>query len=45
VRRDGGRCYPDLQSIPGGVDGAVIITRLGHACMRWFMKLTGGLPT
>ena len=24
---DGGRCYPDLQSIPGGVDGAVIVTR------------------
>jgi predicted CoA-binding protein len=102
---DGGRCYPDLQSIPGGVDGAVIITRpetterivhdcsdagvrrvwmhqslakgssvspaaveycrlheisviagacpmmygdgvdFGHTCMRWFMKLTGGLPT
>jgi predicted CoA-binding protein len=101
---DGGRCYPDLQSIPDGVDGAVIVTRpetterivhdcgdagvrrvwmhqslakgssvspaavdycrlheisviagacpmmygdgvdLGHACMRWFMKLTGGLP-
>jgi predicted CoA-binding protein len=103
---DGDRCYPDLQSIPGGVDGVVIITRpetterivhdcsdsgvrrvwmhqsigkgsssvspsaveycrlhdisviagacpmmygdgvdLGHTCMRWFMKLTGGLPT
>lgn len=24
---DGGRCYPDLRSIPGGVDGVVIITR------------------
>jgi predicted CoA-binding protein len=24
---EGDRCYPDLQSIPGGVDGAVIITR------------------
>ena len=24
---EGGRCYPDLQSIPGGVDGVVIITR------------------
>ena len=24
---DGDRCYPDLQSIPGGVDGVVIITR------------------
>lgn len=23
----GERCYPDLQSIPGGVDGVVIITR------------------
>jgi predicted CoA-binding protein len=22
-----GRCYPDLQSIPGGVDGVVIVTR------------------
>jgi len=102
---EGDRCYPDLQSIPGGVDGVVIITRpettkrivrecsdakvprvwmhqsigkgtsvspeaveycrdhdisviagacpmmygdgvdVGHACMRWFMKLTGGLPT
>ena len=102
---EGDRCYPDLQSIPGGVDGVVIITRpettkrivrecsdakvprvwmhqsigkgtsvspeaveycrdhdisviagacpmmygegvdFGHACMRWFMKLTGGLPT
>ena len=101
---DGDRCYPDLQSIPGGVDGVVIVTRpeitqrivrdcqvagvnrvwmhqslakgssvspdaveycrqhdisviagacpmmygpgvdLGHACMRWIMKLTGGLP-
>jgi len=102
---EGDRCYPDLQSIPGGVDAAVIITRpenterivrdcsdagvrrvwmhqslakgssvspaaveycrlhdisvidgacpmmygagvdFGHTCMRWFMKLTGGLPT
>ena len=102
---DGSRCYPKLQSIPGGVDGAVIITRpdttehivhdcsdagvrrvwmhqslangssvspaaveycrlheisviagacpmmfgdgvdFGHACLRWFMKFTGGLPT
>jgi predicted CoA-binding protein len=24
---DGDRCYPDLKSIPGGVDGVVIITR------------------
>src|SRR5215510_592197 len=24
---DGERCYPDLQSIPGGVDGVVIVTR------------------
>jgi predicted CoA-binding protein len=24
---DGGRCYPNLRSIPGGVDGVVIITR------------------
>jgi predicted CoA-binding protein len=24
---DGGRCYPDLQSNPGGVDGVVIVTR------------------
>ncbi len=102
---EGDRCYPDLQSIPGGVDGVVIITRptttqrivrdcneagvrrvwmhqsvgkstsvspeavdycrqhdisviagacpmmygdgadLGHTCMRWFLKITGGLPT
>ncbi len=102
---DGDPCYPDLQSIPGGVDGVVIITRpeiterivrdcsdsgvrrvwmhrsmgkgssvsaeaveycrqqgieviagtcpmmygdgvdLGHACMRWVIKLTGGLPS
>jgi uncharacterized protein len=102
---EGERCYPDLKSIAGGVDGVVIITRLeiterivrdcaeakvsrvwmhqslgkgssvspgaveycqqhdisviagacpmmfgpgvdfGHACMRWMLKLTGGLPT
>jgi predicted CoA-binding protein len=24
---DGARCYPDLKSIPGGVDGVVIVTR------------------
>jgi uncharacterized protein len=102
---EGDRCYPDLQSIPGGVDGVVIITRpetterivrdctaarvrhvwmhqsqakgssvspeaveycrqhdisviagacpmmfgtgvdFGHMCMRWMVKLTGGLPT
>jgi predicted CoA-binding protein len=103
---EGDRCYPDLQSIPGGVDGVVIITRpevterivhdcsdagvrrvwmhqsigkkgssvspeaieycrqhdisviagacpmmfgpgvdFGHTCMRWMLKLTGGLPT
>ena len=24
---DGNRCYPDVKSIPGGVDGVVIITR------------------
>ena len=101
---DGDRCYPDLLSIPGGVDGVVIVTRpdtteqivnqcsvagvnrvwmhqslakgssvspsaveycrqhgisvipgacpmmfgrgvdMGHTCMRWMMKLTGGLP-
>jgi uncharacterized protein len=101
---EGDRCYPDLQSIPGGVDGVVIITRpevtqrvvhdctdagvrrvwmhqsigkgssvspeaveycrqhdinviagacpmmygpgadFGHTCMRWILKLTGGLP-
>ena len=101
---DGDRCYPDVQAIPGGVDGAVIVTRpeitarvvrdcsaagvrriwmhqsfakgssvspeavehcrqngitviagacpmmfgpgvdFGHKCMRWMMKLTGGLP-
>jgi uncharacterized protein len=97
-------CYPDVQSIAGGVDGVVIVTRpekttrivrdcgaagvrrvwmhqsmgkgtsvspeaveycrqhdisviagacpmmygpgvdIGHACMRWILKLTGGLP-
>ncbi len=102
---EGEHCYPDLQSIPGGVDGVVIITRpeltdqivrdcraagvrrvwihqslakgssvspeaveycqrheisviagacpmmfgdgvdLGHRCMRWVLKLTGGLKT
>jgi predicted CoA-binding protein len=102
---DGVRCFPDLRSIPGGVDGVVIITRreateqivhdctdsgvrrvwmhqsmgkgssvspaaveycrqhgisviagacpmmfgpgvdLGHRCMRWMLRLTGGLPT
>ena len=101
---EGDRCYPNLGSIPGGVDGVVIITRpetteqivrdcseagvrrvwmhrsmakgssvsaaavaycrqhdisviagacpmmfgpgvdFGHTCMRWMMKLTGGLP-
>ena len=102
---EGERCYPDLGSIPGGIDGVVIITRpetteqivrecdaagvrrvwmhqsmgekassvspaaveycrqhdisviagacpmmygdgadLGHTCMRWLLKLTGGLP-
>ena len=24
---EGERCYPDLQSIPGGVDGVIVITR------------------
>ena len=102
---DGERCYPNLQSIPGGVDGVVIVTRpetterivhdcsdagvrrvwmhqslakgssvspaavdycrrrdisviagacpmmygdgvdLGHTCMRWMLRVTGGLPT
>ena len=102
---EGDRCYPTLQSIPGGVDGVVIITRpeiterivrdcneagirrvwmhqslakgssvspeaveycrqhgisaiagacpmmfgpgvdFGHKCMRWMMKVSGGLPT
>ena len=101
---DGDRCYPDVQSIPGGVDGVVVVTRpettarivrdcsdagirrvwmhqsigggssvsleaveycrrhdisviagacpmmygvgvdFGHTCMRWILKLTGGLP-
>jgi uncharacterized protein len=101
---EGDRCYPDLSSIPGGVDGVVIVTRpeitrqivddcqragvrrvwmhqslgkgtsvspdaveycrqhdisviagacpmmygghadFGHTCMRWILKLTGGLP-
>jgi predicted CoA-binding protein len=102
---EGERCYPDLKSIPGGVDGVVIITRpdvterivhdcsdagvhrvwmhqslakgssvspeaveychthdisviagacpmmygdgvdFGHTCMRWILKLTGGMPS
>ena len=102
---EGDPCYPDLQSIPGGVGGVVIITRpditeqivrdchaagirrvwmhqglangssvsraavefchehdisviagacpmmygpgvdFGHSCMRFYLKLTGGLPT
>jgi predicted CoA-binding protein len=102
---EGDRCYSDLQSIPGGVDGVVIVTRpettqrivrdcrdagvrrvwmhqsfgkgtsvspeaveycrqhdirviggacpmmygegadVGHRCMRWMLRLTGGLPT
>src|SRR5581483_8747477 len=102
---EGDRCYPNLQAIPGGVDGVVIITRpeitekivrdcgaagikrvwmhqgmgkgtsvsaeavaycrqhdisviagacpmmyagnvdFGHTCMRWFLRLTGGLPS
>jgi len=101
---EGDRCYPDLQSIPGGVDGVVIVTRpeiterivhqctdegirrvwmhrstgkgasvspaaveycrlhditviagacpmmygnkvdFGHTCLRWILRLTGGLP-
>ena len=101
---EGERCYPDLQSIPGGVGGVVIVTRpevtelivhdcsdagvprvwmhqsigkgssvspeaveycrqhdisviagacpmmyggvvdFGHTCMRWMLRLTGGLP-
>jgi len=102
---EGDQCYPDLKSIPGGVDGVVIVTRpdltarivqeccdagvrrvwmhqstrkgssvspeavtycrqrginviagacpmmygdgvdFGHRCVRWILKLTGGLPT
>ena len=102
---EGDRCYPDLRSIPGGVDGVVIATRpeiaerivqdccaagtrrvwmhqsigkqgssvsrgaveycreheitviagacpmmfgpgadFAHTCMRWVLKVTGGLP-
>ena len=102
---EGSPCYPDVRSIPGGVDGVVIVTRpeatarivqecgdagirrvwmhqsigkkassvspeaveycrqhgigaiaggcpmmflpgadVGHTCLRWFLKLTGGLP-
>lgn len=101
---DGDRCYPGVGSIPGGVDGIVIVTRpeiterivrdcvdagvrrvwmhqsvtsgtsvsssaveycrqhdvqviagacpmmfgpgvdVGHTCMRWMLRLTGGLP-
>jgi uncharacterized protein len=92
---DGERCYADLRSIPGGVDGVIVhdcvdarVSRVwmhqslaksgssvspaaveycqehgitviagacpmmygdgvdfGHACMRWMLKLTGGLPS
>ncbi len=102
---EGDPCFPDLKSIPGGVDGVVIVTRpeiteqivhdcgeagvhrvwmhqsvgkgtsvspeavrfcrdhdisviagacpmmfvegadFGHTCLRWILKLTGGLPT
>lgn len=102
---EGDRCYANVQSIPGGVDGVVVITRpeiterivhdcsdagvrrvwmhksmakgssvspqaveycrqhnmeviagacpmmfgpgvdFGHTCMRWMMKVSGGLPT
>jgi uncharacterized protein len=102
---EGDRCYPDVKSIPGGVDGVVIVTRpevtesivhecsdagvrrvwmhqsigkgssvspeaveycrkhdisviagacpmmygpavdFGHTCIKWFLRLTGGLPT
>ena len=102
---EGDRCYPDLKSIPGGVDAVMIITRpdttreivrdcndagvrrvwmhqsqakatsvspeavaycrehdisviagacpmmygegvdFGHTCLRWMLKLTGGMPT
>lgn len=37
---EGDRCYPDLMSIPGGVDGVVIVTRpeitrqIVHDCQR-----------
>jgi len=101
---EGDRCYPNVQSIAGGVDGVVIVTRperteqivrdcgeagvcrvwmhqsmrkgssvspaaveychghdisviagacpmmygdgidFGHTCLRWFLKLSGGLP-
>ncbi len=101
---EGDRCYPNVQSIPGGVEGVVIVTRpeategivrecadagvrrvwmhqsmgkgtsvsadaveycrqrdisviagacpmmygpgvdFGHACMRWILRLTRGLP-
>ena len=103
---DGNRCYPNLRSIPGGVDGVMIVTRpeateqivhdctaagvrrvwmhqsldtkgssvspaavaycqqhgitviagacptmfgdgvdFGHKCMRWLLKMKGGLPS
>lgn len=102
---EGDACYPDVKSIPGGIDGIVIVTRpalteevvrqcadagvsrvwmhqslgsgatsvsreaeqfcrdhsisviagacpmmfcqpvdFGHTCMRWMLRLTGGLP-
>jgi predicted CoA-binding protein len=102
---EGDHCYPDVRSIPGGVNGVVIVTRpevterivhdcvaagvrrvwmhqsmskassvstaavdccrrhnisviagacpmmygdgvdFGHRCMRWVLKITGGMPT
>jgi uncharacterized protein len=50
---EGTRCYPDLKSIPGGVDGVVIITRpdvttqIVHECgasgvRRVWMHSSGG---
>jgi predicted CoA-binding protein len=38
---EGDRCYPDLQSIPGGVDGVVIVTR-PEATDRMHQSLANG---
>ncbi len=41
---DGAPCYPDLESIPGGVDGVVIVTRprLTEALVR--QCIAAGVP-
>ena len=43
---EGDRCYPDLQSIPNGVDGVVIITRPAITLIsRWRQYSTASRDT